>query len=260
MLAKKFYFHQILFFIRSSRWKVSFVLKIFLTLTITLWLGNFALLSYFAASILKEINPSCSPIKLVNSGLIYYFIILFIIRFLFQKIPTPAVKPYLHLPINKNKIIHYFLGRSFFNMFNIAPIFLFLPFSFRTISSVYSYYNALLWVAGILIFTLCNNLLVLFLKIQLCKNLKTIAGIFSVFFFIMVLNYFNIISLKSISSKMFNGLLNNNLYIFIPLILFVSIYIFNSFYFRSLIYLDKFGNKITRNKETPKHIFNKDIE
>jgi len=200
MIRKKLYFHQILSFIRRPQWKLRFAVKFFILFVVLLWLGNLALLSYLGAGYVTNSNSASSTIKLLNSYLLYCFIILFFVRFLFQPIPMQIVRPYLHMPVKRREIIQLFLVRSFFNIFNIIPLFIFLPFGLRTMTAYYSFPEIILWMIGILLFSLCNNLLIVFLK---SNSVKYIVLVFMIFVLTAGLNYQNIISLEVISLTLF---------------------------------------------------------
>lgn len=65
----------------------------------------------------------------MNSGLIFVLVLDFLIRLPFQKTPTQEVKPYLLLPIKRNRLIDFLLIRSGLDGFNLFWLFLFVPFS-----------------------------------------------------------------------------------------------------------------------------------
>ena len=65
--------------------------------------------------------------------LIYYFLLDIIIRLLMQKYPFLDVKPYLTLPIPKRTLIHSLLLKSLRSFFNFLPLFVILPFTFRSV-------------------------------------------------------------------------------------------------------------------------------
>ena len=56
----------------------------------------------------------------MNSGLIFVLVLDFLIRLPFQKTPTQEVKPYLLLPIKRNRLIDFLLIRSGLDGFNLV--------------------------------------------------------------------------------------------------------------------------------------------
>ena len=57
----------------------------------------------------------------MNSGLIFVLVLDFLIRLPFQKTPTQEVKPYLLLPIKRNRLIDFLLIRSGMNSAAAMP-------------------------------------------------------------------------------------------------------------------------------------------
>ena len=59
----------------------------------------------------------------LNSGLIFVLALDFLMRFPFQKTPSQEIKPYLLLPIRRNRLIDFLLIRSGLNGFNLIWLF-----------------------------------------------------------------------------------------------------------------------------------------
>ena len=65
----------------------------------------------------------------LNSGLIFILAIDFVMRFPFQKTPTQEIKPYILLPIKRNRLIDLLLTRSGLDLYNLFWFFFFIPFT-----------------------------------------------------------------------------------------------------------------------------------
>lgn len=96
----------------------------------------------------------------LNSGLIFVLVLDFMIRFPFQKTPTQEVKPYLLLPIRRNRLIDFLLIRSGLNGFNLIWLFFFVPFAIVTITKFYGIMGVLAYCTGIWLLMIFNNYLV----------------------------------------------------------------------------------------------------
>ena len=55
---------------------------------------------------------SMEPYHILNSGLVFILALDFILRFPLQKTPTQEVKPYLLMPVQRNRVIDFLLIRS----------------------------------------------------------------------------------------------------------------------------------------------------
>ena len=93
----------------------------------------------------------------LNSGLIFVVVLDFMIRFPFQKTPTQEVKPYLLLPIRRNRLIDFLLIRSGLNGFNLIWLFFFVPFAIVTITKFYGIMGVLAYCTGIWLLMIFNN-------------------------------------------------------------------------------------------------------
>ncbi len=101
---------------------------------------------------------------------IYYFMADFLTRIQLQELPTLSIVPYLHLNISRRKIILFLNIRGMFSVFNIAPLFLFLPFITTKIAADYG--SKAMWMMILVLISLIviNNYLVLYLKRKLFSN------------------------------------------------------------------------------------------
>lgn len=102
-------------------------------------------------------TESMEPYHLLNSGLIFVLAIDFIMRFPFQKTPTQEVKPYLLLPVKRNKIIDFLLIRSGLDTFNLFWLFLFVPFAIITLPKYFGIMGVLSYSIGIWLLMIFNN-------------------------------------------------------------------------------------------------------
>lgn len=93
----------------------------------------------------------------LNSGLIFVMALDFLMRFPFQKTPTQEVKPYLLLPIKRNRLIDFLLIRSGLNGFNLIWLFFFVPFSILTITKFYGITGVITYCIGIWLLMIFNN-------------------------------------------------------------------------------------------------------
>lgn len=101
--------------------------------------------------------PNMEPYHILNSGLIIILALDFFVRFPFQKTPTQEVKPYLLLPVRRNRILDFLLIRSGLNGFNLFWLFLFIPFAIITITPYYHLSGVITYCIGIWLLIIFNN-------------------------------------------------------------------------------------------------------
>jgi len=95
--------------------------------------------------------------QVLNSGLIFVLAIDFMARFPFQKLPTQEVKPYILLPVKRDRLIDFLLIRSGLNGFNAIWLFFFVPFAIISITKFYGIAGVLTYCIGIWLIMIFNN-------------------------------------------------------------------------------------------------------
>ncbi|WP_294616281.1 DUF5687 family protein [uncultured Bacteroides sp.] len=93
----------------------------------------------------------------LNSGLIFVLCLDFLMRFPFQKTPTQEVKPYLLLPVRRNRLIDFLLIRSGLDGFNLIWLFFFVPFAIISITKFYGITGVAAYSIGIWLLMVFNN-------------------------------------------------------------------------------------------------------
>ncbi len=97
------------------------------------------------------------PYHLMNGALIFVMALDFLLRFLFQKTPTQEVKPYLLMPVKRNRIIDFLLIRSGVSGFNFIWLFLFVPFAIITVTRYFGVWGDITYCVGICLLMIFNN-------------------------------------------------------------------------------------------------------
>jgi len=126
------------------------MVAIFLGFLAIMLLGYLLIAGLFLTRIIEQLAEGQDPIQVLNSGLIFFFLVEFMYRYFLQKLPVIELESLLHLPISKRKIMHMLLGRSFFSPLSIIALILFTPFAFSEISTQYGVSGAIFWLGTIL--------------------------------------------------------------------------------------------------------------
>ena len=220
-------------FLRSASFGTSLAIKILIGFFAAYFIVMFLLLGFALYPILKEYG--LEPLQTVNKFLIYYFVLDLVIRFFLQKMPVLNIRPLLTLPIKRNTIVHYTLGKTALSFFNILHAFLFIPFSIVLIIKGLPIENVLLWHLSIAVLIYCNN------YINVLINNKD-----SFFYPIVILvaafalaQYYNLFDVTLYTSVFFDGLFHSFYYFVIPILFLIALYYFAFSYFKSNLNLDE---------------------
>ena len=80
-----------------------------------------------------------------------------IARYLLHKLPMLKIKPFLTVPIKKDALVHFVLGKSVFSFFNVLPLFFYIPFSVVLVREGYDANGVLGWLFSLMLIVLSAN-------------------------------------------------------------------------------------------------------
>lgn len=122
------------------------------------WAGYLVFFGTTFAFMFTDMVPNREPYHVMNAvALIFILAIDFLLRVPLQKTPTQEVKPYLLLPVKRNRIIDFLLIRSGLSLFNLIWLFLFVPFSFIAITKFFGLLGVFTYLLGIWLLIIANN-------------------------------------------------------------------------------------------------------
>lgn len=129
--------------------------KFLLAFNVAFWAAYLIFIGVMLYLALSEEAPHMEPYHLLNSGLPIILLLDFLVRFLMQ-VPAQEVKPYLLLPVPRNKVVNQYLLRAGLNGFNLFWLFLFVPFSLLSVTRFYGLTGVLLYNLGIVLLMVAN--------------------------------------------------------------------------------------------------------
>lgn len=228
-------------YFRSSYWQTGLALKIVMGFFALYFLVSFLAVGIGGYYLLEDQYPDKDPLQVVNSFLIFVFLGDLVFRYLMQKLPVLNIKPFLILPIKKDTLVHYTLGKSIFSFFNVLGLFFYIPFSLVLIKEGYAVNGVLGWLTAIFFTIISLN----FLNFLINKN--NIA-----FWFIAVctvgligLYNYNILDVGFYSNLIFNSFVEQPALALIPLALSIVLYWLNFKFLRTKVFLDDaIGSKV----------------
>ncbi len=221
-------------FFRASYFQKGIAIKILLILAALYFGGAALMLGVGLFFIAKKAVPGIDPIVTVNNFIIYWFLFEMVFRFFMQQLPVMNVKPLMTIPIKRNTVIHYLLGKTSLSFFNFLAIFLFLPFTIVLLAKGYAIVNVLCWFLSIVFLTLSVN----YLNFLINKNNTIFYIIVTILFALVGLEYYSVFAISKPIGVAFNALYNQPYLMIIPLLLVIGLYYANFIYIRKGFYLD----------------------
>ena len=148
--------------IRSSVFQKSLALNIIMGLLILYFGGIFLFLGFNIDDILFKVFPTQDPVAVFTGGILYYFLADLFFRFMLQEMPGRAVQPYLHLPVGKNRLVHFVLVKSVSSFLNVLPLLFMVPFMVSAVVPAYWMSVGLVWLLALGGLSLFHNFVLLY--------------------------------------------------------------------------------------------------
>ena len=153
--------------------------------------------------------------------------------------PVLSTQPYLAQNIRRRQLVLFLNIRSLFHFLNLLPLFLFVPFALTTIASAYGPLTTAAFIGSLLSLTVFNHFLILYIKRKTIINSWWLAGFLGIIGILATLDYFQVFSLRGISTQAFVRLLSAPWLFLLPLALAVASFINNQHFLLNNLYLEE---------------------
>jgi len=225
--------------IRSSIWQKNLALNLVIGFFLSLMLLYILLIGFFIRDIIGKIYPGENQVVIFNGYLIFYFFIDLLIRFLMQSLPVISLNSFLHLPVRKSTIIHYMVGRTILNIFNLIPVFIFIPVLFTLVVPEAGALQGLSWLLSLLFLILGNNFLATYSKRMFGSKPSVVIAFAFIIGTLFGLDKTGVISISHISSQAFGLIMDRPLFILFPVAWTVTIYLLHYQFLESHLFPDE---------------------
>jgi hypothetical protein len=224
---------------RSPIWQKNLALNMLVGFFLFLFALYLLLLGLMIEKILNELLPGRNHFDFLNGLILYYFLCDLFIRFMMQSLPKLTIESFLHLPIRKDKFIHFMVSRTVLDAFNFLPLLIFIPVTITLVVPAVGTFQACTWIFSLFLLILANNFLGTYLKRILGTKPSIIAGIGLVLITLIVLDRTDIISLSLFSSKLLGYLTMHPAVSVIPLFWMGFTYYIHFYFLKVHLYPDE---------------------
>ena len=221
-------------FLRSASFGTSLAMKILMGFFAVYFMILFVGAGIGAFYIIKE-KVQLEPLSVINKFMIYYLVLDLLIRYFLQKMPVLNIKPLLTLPIKRNTIVHFTLGKTALSFFNWVHPFFFIPFSIVLLINGYSVLNVILWHLGIVALIYFNN----FINVIINNKDNVFYSVLAVVLVLGLAQYFNLFDITNYTQPFFQGMYSTFYVFLIPIVFAIATYYFAFNYFKSNLNLDE---------------------
>lgn len=219
-------------FFRSASFTANLALKIVMGFVAIYFMVVFIGAGVGIFFLLKE-DLHLEPLVTVNKYLIYYFVVDLVIRYFFQKMPVTNIKPLLNLPIKRDVIVHFSLGKTVISFFNILHAFFFIPFTVVLLIHGYGF-QAILWHLGIVALIYSNN----FINVLINNKDSIFYSLLAVILSLGLAQYYHFFDITNYTQPFFQGMYSTYYLFLIPILLAIVTYYFSFDYFKKNLNLD----------------------
>lgn len=218
-------------FARSASFGANIAFKIIMGFFAFIIILEFSLLGFFGYKILEEFH--LEPLVTVNKFLIYYLVGDLAIRYFLQKMPVMNIKPLLSLPIKRNVVVHFSLGKTAISFFNVMHAFFFIPFTIALITHGHGYHSVL-WLLGVTFLIFSNN----YINVLINNKNNFFYSVLAVVVTLGLAQYYKFFDVTDYTLPFFQGLYATSYMFLIPIALMIITYYFSFDYFKKNLNLD----------------------
>ena len=219
--------HQWKSFWRSRNAGKSLAIQIFMGF-LALYVLVLALsIGIFLEKFIAQTYPGKEPISVFCGFILYYFCFDILVRFLLQELPTLTIQPYLVQNIRRAQLIRFLNIRSLFTILNLLPVFIFIPFTIKTIAPQFGPLTASAFIISILGLIVFTHFLILYVKRKSIINSWWVVGFFLLITLFIIGDYFQLFSFSNASTFIFGKMLRYPLLSLISIVLAIASFINN---------------------------------
>ena len=206
----------------------------------------------FGFQLAEKLAEVPNAIKAFNAVIFVYIGIDLIIRIMVQNLPTFGFQPFMILPVKRNLIARYMLNKSLLHFFNVLPLFLLLPFTFKIAVNQLTTPELAAWLGSLILMIFVDHFLAIYIKWRTNESDKLFYGFLLLAAGIAALNYFDVFDITGAFGKIFDFVIANPPSAIIFPVLIIALYLLNQSYINNRFYLDELSKK---KKEGTAHDF-----
>jgi len=226
-------------FKRSPDFQRKLVVNIVFGILVLFMVFQFLLLGIFLNRMISEdIKPGANPVEVVNSLLIYYFCIEFILRLVLQKLHAAEGREYLLLPVSRGRIARFILLKTPVTLVNFFPLLVIVPFFFNGVLASHSLPASIAWLVTVFSLMMWNTYVANYVKIRLITHPARTIPFVLILAALILLEKAGLVSFTAFSARLFGSFLDRPLLAALPLLAAAGALLINYRFLTGHLYLD----------------------
>lgn len=192
---------------------------------------------------LAEKTNIVSKVAVFNSFIFVYAGFDFVLRIMMQNLPTIGFQPFLTLPVKRKRIARYLLNKSIFHFFNVLPLFMILPFTFKLAVNELSAPVLAAWLASLVLMIFVNHYLAIYIKWRTNESNAWFYGFLGLAATVIAINKLGIVDLNAAYGKIFDTIVEYPATVAVFPVLIFLLYFLNQQFLLSRFYIDELSKK-----------------
>jgi hypothetical protein len=215
----------------------------------------FSAVALFMGFNLAEMLAKSEPENMISAFNALVFIYVgfeLVLRIMIQNLPTFGFQPFLIIPVKRIRIARYMLNKSMLHFFNVLPLFLLIPFVFKTAVQQLDTLNLIVWLTALILMIFVNHFLAIYIKWRTNESNVMFYGFLILAAGIFAIDYFNIYDITANFGRIFDFVIAEPIAIVIFPLLILLLYYLNQKYLFNRFFVDELVHK---KKEGSAHDF-----
>ena len=211
---------------------------------LALYFSAVALLMGFNLSeYIEKSFPGQPQIPIFNSLIFAYVGFELVLRIMVQNLPTFGFQPFLLMPVKRKRIAKYMLNKSVLHFFNVLPLLLVLPFTFKSAINELETPVLIAWLASLFFMIYVNHFLAIYIKWRTNESNWFFYGFLAFATCVFAIDHFGIIGINENFGKIFDFVLQQPLVVLVFPLLVFALYFLNLKFLLSRFFLDEISQK-----------------
>jgi hypothetical protein len=230
-------------FTRSANFSKNMAAKGVLIFLALYFSASALVLGFALTESLAEKTDIISKVAAFNAYVFVYAGFDLVLRVMMQNLPTIGFQPFLTLPVKRKRIARYLLNKSVFHFFNVLPLFMILPFTFKLAVNELSAPVLAAWLAALIMMIFVNHFLAIYIKWRTNESNAWFYGFLGVALVVVAINRFGLLDLNAAYGKIFDLVIAQPAAVLIFPVLIFILYYLNQQYLWSRFYTDELSKK-----------------
>lgn len=196
---------------------------------------------------LEKAHPGQSQVPIFNSLIFAYVGFELVLRIMVQSLPTFGFQPFLLIPVKRKRIAKYMLNKSLLHFFNVLPLFLVLPFTFKSALHELETPVLLAWLASLFLMIFVNHFLAIYIKWRTNESNWFFYGFLALAAGVFAIDHFGVFDITANFGKIFDFIVQQPLAVIVFPVLIVILYVLNLKFLLSRFFLDELSQKKNEN-------------